>query len=378
MISKSTILSAICLSILCCILFAGLWPFTSHPQNQVSWLAGSGGLQFGDHGNIRSSGTFDALSSQHEGPYSLEIWLQPRRTIASNTLLSFYTARNAFFTIRQQIDDVVFLRGPRRPGRRANLNSIDIAHVFRGGENVLITITTNARIATVYLHGETARVSSNFRLSSKDFAGELIIGHAPDENDNWSGQLLGLSVYNYELTAAEAKQHYDLWAKGDHLQISEIQPPLALYLFNEKTDRSIRNQVGSGPDLYIPQYYEVAGHPFLEPPWRELYPGWGYYKNLGLNIVAFIPLGFFLRAYFKTGKSIRRPVLTSVIAGLLVSLTIEILQAYIPMRNSGMTDLITNTLGTGIGASLYGLSRMQNLLYTSLGWLENPGTWKKV
>jgi hypothetical protein len=325
MISKSMILSAICLSILCCILFAGLWPFTSHPQNQVSWLAGSDGLQFGDHGNIRSSGTFDALSSKHEGPCSLEIWLQPRRAIASNTLLSFYTARNVSFMIRQQIDDVVFLRGPRQLGQRAKLNSIDIARVFRRGENVLVTLTTNARIATVYVDGETARVSSSFGLSSKDFVGELIIGHAPDENDNWSGQLWGLSVYNYELTAAETKQHYDLWAKGDHPQISEMQPPVALYLFNEKTDRTVRDQVGSGPDLYIPKYYEVADHSFLEPPWKEFYPGRGYYENLGLNIVAFIPLGFFLRAYFKTRKSIRRPALTSVVAGLLVSLTIEIL-----------------------------------------------------
>jgi len=182
MIRKSMILSAICLSILCCILFAGLWPFTSHPQNQVSWLAGSDGLQFADHGNIRSSGTFDALSSEHEGPCSLEIWLQPRRAIASNTLLSFYTARNVSFMIRQQIDDVVFLRDSRQLGRHAELNSIDIARVFRRGENVLITITTNARIATVYVDGETTRVSLGFGLSSKDFVGELIIGHAPDEN----------------------------------------------------------------------------------------------------------------------------------------------------------------------------------------------------
>ena len=377
MISKR-ILSIICLSVFCSILFAGLSPFTSHPQNQVSWLAGSGGLQFGDYGNIRSSGTFNALNSQYEGPSSLEIWLQPRLTYASTALLSFYTARNISFTIRQQVDDAAFVRGPREPGRHVEMKSIDVAHVFRRGKNVLITITTNAKIATVYLDGETATVSSSFGLSSKDFAGELIIGHAPDENDNWSGQVLGLSVYNYELSAAKVKQHYDLWAKGDHPQISEMQPPVALYLFNEKTGRSVRNQVASGPDLYIPQYYEVADHPFLEPPWKEFYPGWGYYENLGLNIVAFIPLGFFLRAYFKAGKCIRRAALTSVIAGLLVSLTIEILQAYIPTRNSGMTDLMTNTLGTGIGASLYGRTPIQSLLATSLAWLENRGIWKKV
>src|SRR5437879_13624086 len=105
-----------------------------------------------------------------------------------------------------------------------------------------------------------------------------------------------------------------------------MQPPLALYFFNEKTDRTVRNQVRSGPDLYIPQYYEVAEHPFLEPPWKEFYLGWGYYENLGLNIVAFISVGFFLRAYFET--CMRRLALTSLIAGLLVRSTVEILRPY--------------------------------------------------
>jgi hypothetical protein len=346
------LLGATCLSVLCGIFVAGLWPFHA-PKNEVRWLNNRDGLLFGDYGSILSSGEFKMLGSWDDGPCSLEIWSQPGATFDSDDIVAFSARGNPVqFAVAQSGDDLFVLRDILDEQNHLKTTHIAVDHVFRQGKELLVTITSGSQGTAVYVNGTLVKTSSQFRIVRKDFTGQLVIANSPVETNSWGGQLWGVGIYNKQLTSAQVLQHYHAWATNNGHEL-DGEGALALYLFNEHIGRVVHNEVAPGPNLYIPEHYFVLHPQFLTPPWREFKANWTYWGNVILNVSAFIPLGFFFSAYFSSIRQIKRATAAAIVLGFAVSLTIEILQAFLPTRDSGMTDLVTNTSGTALGAGLY-------------------------
>ncbi len=348
------ILRIACIGVLLGILVAGLRPFHA-PKNEVSWLRNGNGLRFGDFGTVLSSRAFKIANANPEGPGSLEVWIEPGLTYDSNTFVAFYSSENPEqFSMHQSHSDLALqLDACSRQRQKTSDRRLYIDDVFRQGKGIFITATTNGEQTAVYINGLLVRTSSDFGLSGADFAGQLVMSSLPSSDDTWSGRFRGLAIYDHQLTAAQVLQHYQTWVRGGRPDVTKSEGVLALYLFNEHFGSIVHNQVRDGVDLYIPSHYVLLHQQFLERPWDEYRPGWAYWKNVLINIGGFAPLGFFFYAYLLGALRPRRAVLATVLLGAAVSLTIEILQAYLPTRDSGMTDLMTNTFGTWGGVMMY-------------------------
>ena len=104
---------------------------------------------------------------------------------------------------------------------------------------------------------------------------------------------------------------------------------------------------------------------FLTQPWSRWWTGF----DLVSNLLGYLPLGFLIFvALLRTGRSAAIALALAIVAGSLLSVSMETLQNFLPQRVSSNVDLALNGLGTAIGATigvaihtLGGVARWQTL-----------------
>lgn len=351
-----TVVGAICVCNLCVILVAGLWPFRA-PKNDVQWLQSGNGIRFGQRGIVVSAKAFPADSNP--GPCSLEIYLRPRRTSGSGTILALDDNPDPkyVFAVRQ-FDSGLAVQRPAfdRSGELVR-QWWRTDRVFERDNSVVLTITGSHAGTTLFVDGTAVNVSSDFGLTRADLNGKLVLGNSALQ-DSWHGDVMGLAIYNVELTPAQVEENANRWLRGHTPAASGIERPVALYRFDEGSGSVVHDQSSGANSLLIRPRYFVLDPAFLEPVWkpfRSRWDGWmtrSYWSDCVINIAGFIPFGFFFALWFSLSPTVARPRMTALLLGAAISLTIETLQYFLPTRDSSMTDLLNNTIGTALGVGL--------------------------
>jgi len=358
-----TWLVILCVLVLGITLGAGLWPFSFHAKNEVWWNPGQAGLHFGNIGMLISDGKFTGITADTGSSCSIELWIEPGLTWDSNTILSFYqpgiTPR---IQVRQNGDDLVFTSSRGVEQTQKKQRNVFVDGVFRKGQRVLLTLTSFHDVLNIYVNGVLKKSVRDAKIQGTDFSGTLIVGSAYDKNLSWTGTFRGLALYDRSLQPKEINEDYDFWQHNREQMAGKSARAYALYLFNEQSGERLHNVGKTGPDLVIPKNYFIFEPGFLVPFWKEYRSSREYVKDLAINVFGLVPAGFCFAALFAWLNGRKGSLLYTTLLGFCVSLTIEILQSFMPTRFSGTTDLITNTTGAMLGAWLYLSAHSQVLL----------------
>jgi VanZ family protein len=340
------------------ILMLGLWPLRV-PKNTASWLRDRPGLLFQRYGTAIMREDFSTPRSA-----TLEIWLKPTRAFDRHTFLGFGTTEHPHLLLMRQNGSDLEVDIESGGHLFPKMTELEVRGVFEGAKTLVLTLTTDAQKSLIYVDGavvQTARVP--FVMG-----GRLVVGDSPGQQDSWRGEVYGLAIFARQLAPSEVARHYDTWTQNKGPEIGVEDQPVALYSFDERAGNVVHNKAGRSFDLFLPKDYTVAHQFFLEPFWREFKPSPPYWRDLSKNVIGFIPLGLCLYPLLAS-FGVRRAMLATVAVGAAISLGMELIQATLPSRESGTTDLLANSAGTWIGVGMYRFLR-PTLALTGSRWLR--------
>jgi VanZ family protein len=352
--SQKKRIGLLCLIAIAAVLFGTLWPFNPFPRNDVDWLPEANGIQFGPPGLVLSNAPLQAPQEiQSEKSCTLELLVRPATIADSGNILTFFVPENPEkFVVRQWTDGLLVVHKSVNAQGKIKSAKFDVDHAFSAGKLLLLTITSGPQGTIVYRDAKLARSFPRFAIAPSEFAGQIILGTSPVDFWPWQGEVRGLAIYSKELTPSEVLQHYNVWTAVPPIAAPDLDGALARYSFGERRGRSVHSAVTGSPDLQIPTSYNVPHKAMLTSAIKEFRRSRDYLMDVLLNIAGFVPLGVILGVYFSLTRPRLQAIFYATLVGALLSFTIEVAQAYIPSRVSGCTDIITNTLGTLLGAAI--------------------------
>jgi hypothetical protein len=357
----------ISISIVAVFFAVGLWPLDFSPKNHVEWLRGEKGLRFmGESvmhgrtvGGYVSSLGLPVIRDARKRGFTIEIWLRALEDAKGGvpSFLSFVDHSCKVVLSLGQWKSSLIIRWPVAGyDVRKKWKEIGAKDALPKGVRRLITVASDQKGTFIYLDGRLGRAYPDLNLNDTPEGMKncsFILGNSPTGKASWSGDVYGLALYDAALNETEALESFQRWTTGENKENSHSREEVALYLFDEGAGNRVRNALGTTAPLVIPDH-PAFPREVLGPPLINKYNRLSYVKDGAVNILGFIPFGFFLSLWMIKTRPWSRATIILIAVGLgtLVSLSIELVQVLIPVRDSSLMDLVCNTFGAGMGAGI--------------------------
>ena len=336
------------------LLVVGLWPFAFAPPNRVGWLKDRAGLSFQPNGLAYDPETVDWFAGgppAQTAAITLELWLEPRPTPPTDAfhILTIDDGQFPSSAVLYQWKAELLLR-IRDAARKRGYRELETSNILSGETPCFFTVTADSSGTEFYLNGSSLSRYPGFTVPRSQLHGRLILGNAAAGKHPWTGDMLGLAVFQRAVGASEVVQHYQLWTNHQAERLTTESGLAALYLFDEGSGQWAKDRSANRHRLFIPDRYHVLQKRVLEMPWGPDPIGWSDLDDIAVNIFGFVPFGFMVYNYRRLAKPGGWNVTWATAAGAIISLAIELTQVWLPNRTSSATDLLCNTLGTMLGA----------------------------
>lgn len=355
---KDTAKLLICLliAILLITFFFGLRPKDFNFSNNVNWIPEESGICFEKFGIAYTNPLIELaennLFNLKEFSFEIALKLKNGSDGGFKFILVLHSGKDSEqLLIGQWRSWIICMNGDDYAHRRGtNRISLNISSII--SKKGLLTITTGKEGTSIYLNGQLIRKKEDLKLKipNGDKA-RLVLGNSVYGKNSWSGDIYGLAFYDYALLPQEIKLHYDLWLKDQNFSFAEKDKTYAVYFFDDWGNSIVLDHSGREQHIEIPSEMRILQKAILELPWKKVRFNSSFIRDTIINLVGFIPLGFFLTASLIVlgGTFNKHRILIAISVCFMVSLIIEISQAWIPSRSSQMLDLALNTLGGLIG-----------------------------
>jgi VanZ like family len=359
---KNTVWATLTIVMVVVVLFFGLRPKTWPAANEVHWMPDEKALRFRNPGMAYVDDLRFFHGDRDLSEFSIEMVVKTEtvRKTGFRPLLVIHDGEDRRqLAVWQWGASVIVMNGDdydytrRWPRVYAN-------NVFSPGTMLYLTITGGESGTCLYLDGALAAQNSEWKafVPQKGKKCRLIIGNSVYGKHSWTGDFYGLAISGDTITAEDARRHFKQWAATHDLDFNKQTNQRLLFTFKEKTGNWIPDQVDGRRILQIPAHITALKTGLLSSPWHTFTLNRAFLIDAVLNVIGFAPLGFFLHGWLTVSEwfvGIRKHMVT-VFFCLMLSLAIEIAQAYLPARFSSLMDVILNTLGGGLGVLLF--SRM--------------------
>ena len=339
-------------------LFFGLRPKGGALTNDAQWLTDKTGIRFSGRGMAMVENLEEEWGDRNPASFTIEMIVTPTREDLKgfNPLIVMHDgADKRQLVIWQYRHSLIVMNGDDYDykQRRPRVVARDI---FSSQQTRYVAVASGKKGTCLYVDGVLADVKRDMQLAIPDSGPELrlVVGNTVHATHGWRGVFHGLAITATDLGGEAILQRYRQWAGGGSLDSIRSDLSLRLFSFNVGPNDAMNAKDG-GSSLLVPEKLVALEKSFLG--FQGLHAGWSgpmVFDTL-VNVMGFIPLGIVFYGLIQSlwVQAGRHGRWLAVLACLLLSLAIELSQAWIPMRVSSLPDLMLNTLGGWIGVEIW-------------------------